>query len=672
MTTGQPDSPPPLGATATTHGTTFAVWSPGATRVEVCLFDGPDAGLPAETRAVLTKCTQGVWAGTVPGVGPGSRYGFRADGPYDPARGQRFNPNRLLLDPYARAVAGTFDAHGPVYDRVDGWALDSAAYVPKGVVVDDSFDWGDDQAPRRSWADTVIYEAHVRGLTMRHPAVPDQQRGTYAGLARPAVVDELVRLGVTAVELLPVQQFVSEPVVLGRGLVNYWGYNTLGFFAPHGAYSSCGDTGGQVSEFKQLVKAFHAAGIEVLLDVVYNHTAEGPAGGPTLSLRGLGDAAYYRRRADGNYDDLTGCGNTLAASHPAALRLVLDSLRYWVTQMHVDGFRFDLASALARTPHGPDAHAPLLTAIGQDPVLRDVKLIAEPWDATGEGYLLGRFPPAWREWNDRYRDTVRDFWRGRSAGVRELATRLSGSSDLYADDGLRPGGSVNFVTAHDGFTLRDAVSYEHRHNQANGEDSRDGHPDNRTWNGGVEGETDDPDVVVVRQRQAANLLATLLLSSGVPMLTAGDERGRTQAGNNNAFCHDCELTWVDWTALPRWQHLTDLTADLLALRRECAALRPGRPLAWWHPDGRELVHEDWHDQQLATLGMLRSAGPADAGLLVWLHGGDRPADLVLPGHGESPGWDVLLDTSGTNRARTAEPGRVLPVPPRTLVVLRSH
>ena len=690
-TTVWPGTHERLGATVTDDGTTFAVWAPEATRVDVCLFDA--AG--TETRLALPEHTLGVWHGTVPGVVAGQEYGYRVAGEYDPASGRRFNPHRLLLDPYARAVTGAFDPAGPVYDGPDRWAGDSAPCVPKGVVVDDRFDWGDDRPPRTPWSETVVYEAHVRGLTKLHPAVPERLRGTYAGLAHPAVVGELLRLGVTAVELLPVHQFVTEPDVSARGLTNYWGYNTLAFFAPHGAYASTGDHGQQVGEFKHLVRTLHAAGIEVLLDVVYNHTAEGPAGGPTLSLRGFGDGAYYRQGPDGAYDDVTGCGNTLAASNPAALRLVMDSLRYWVDEMHVDGFRFDLASALARTSHGLDLRAPLLTAIGQDPSLRDVKLVAEPWDATGEGYLVGRFPPPWCEWNDRYRDTVRDFWRGRADGVRDLASRLTGSSDLYADDGRLPFSSVNFVTAHDGFTLRDLVSYEHRHNQANGEHGNDGSPDNRSWNCGVEGETDDPEVVGLRQRQAANLLATLLLSTGVPMITAGDERGRTQRGNNNAFCHDSALSWVDWSPDPRWEHLTDLACSLLALRRRHAVLRQrhffaGRPVgdgarkdvAWIHPRGAEMTDSDWHDRGLATLGWLlngerlRSSGPqgqtvADRSFLVWLHAGAHGADLVAPGDGWPRAWEVLLDTSGASGPRT-EPvrsGDALAVPPRTLLVL---
>ncbi len=669
-----------LGATPGPASTTFAVWAPEAAGVEVCLF-----GVDGEQRHPLPGHTLGVWHGEVPGVGPGQRYGFRAHGPYEPAAGRRFNANRLLLDPYARAVSGALDPTGPVHDVApgeDGWGRDSAPYVPRSVVVGDRFDWGDDAKPRTPWSDTVVYEAHVRGLTMRHPGVPEPLRGTYAGLAHPATVAKLVRLGVTAVELLPVHQSATEPVVSERGLVNYWGYNTLGFFAPHGAYAHTGDGGAQVPEFKRLVKGLHAAGIEVLLDVVYNHTAEAGPGGPTLSLRGLGDGAYYRQEPGGRYDDVTGCGNTVAVSHLAALRLVMDSLRYWVTEMHVDGFRFDLAPALLRGAYGPDLRAPLMTAIDQDPVLRDVKLVAEPWDATPQGYLVGRFPPPWCEWNDRFRDSVRDFWRGRSAGVGDLAYRLSGSSDLYADGGRLPLRSVNFVTAHDGFTLRDLVSYERRHNVANGEQDRDGNGDNRSWNCGVEGETDDAEVVATRQRQAANMLGTLLLSTGVPMLVAGDERGRTQRGNNNAFCHDGPLTWVPWDQDPRWEHLTDLTTSLLALRRGHPVLRqrPGlvgeaghNRLAWLHPAGREMGTGDWFDQGLQTLGMLLDGEPYDdRSFVLWLHAGAAPATLVGPGDPWSGPWEVVVDTSGAVAGgRTGDPAGELRVPGRTLVLLRS-
>ncbi|CAN5752159.1 glycogen debranching protein GlgX [soil metagenome] len=647
------------------HGdsTTFAVWAPDATQVQVCLLDGPGR---REGRLALPEQTHGVWHGEIPGVGPGQQYGLRATGPHDPAAGSRFDQRRLLVDPYARAVARSGRDH-------------------RSVVVDDRFDWGDDAHPRTPWHDTVIYEAHLRGLTMLHPHVPDHLRGTYAGLAHPAAIDELVRLGVTAVELLPIQQFASEPAVAKRGLSNYWGYNTLAFFAPHGAYSAAGDGGGQVTEFKAMVKELHEAGIEVLLDVVYNHTAEGGPGGPTLSLRGLADGAYYRQDEAGRYEDSTGCGNTLAVAHPMALRLVMDSLRYWVSEMHVDGFRFDLAAALLRTKRGIDVDAPLMTAIAQDPVLRDVKLIAEPWDATAEGYLVGGFPSPWCEWNDRFRDTVRDFWRARSGGVRDLAYRLSGSSDLYADDGRLPFSSVNFVTAHDGFTLRDLVSYEHKHNEANRERNRDGHGDNRSWNCGVEGETDDVAVVALRQRQSANLLATLLLSTGVPMLTAGDERGRTQRGNNNAYCHDSELTWVGWSEDPRWSHLTTLTVDLLALRRRHPVLRArhyfvGHPvgdgrrkdLAWLHPAGHEMTQDDWFDTGLHTIGMLLNGDPhGDRSFVLWLHASHEPVTLVTPGDPWPDDWEVVVDTSGGASSSHVAGDHKLQVPGRCLLLMRS-
>ncbi len=653
-----------LGATVHGDSTTFAVWAPAATEVQVCLFDGPGR---REGRLSLPELTHGVWHGEIPGVGPGQQYGLRARGPYEPAAGRRFDPRCLLVDPYARAVARSGRDH-------------------RSVVVDDRFDWGEDAHPRTPWHDTVIYEAHLRGLTMRHPHVPEHLRGTYAGLGHPAIVDELVRLGVTAIELLPVQQFASEPAVSKRGLTNYWGYNTLAFLAPHGAYAAAGDAGGQVTEFKAMVKELHEAGIEVLLDVVYNHTAESGTSGPTMSLRGLADGAYYRQDEAGRYEDSTGCGNTLAVAHPMALRLVMDSLRYWVSEMHVDGFRFDLASALLRTKRGVDVDAPLMTAIAQDPVLRDVKLVAEPWDATAEGYLVGGFPSPWCEWNDRYRDTVRDFWRARSGGVRDLAYRLSGSSDLYADDGRLPHSSVNFVTAHDGFTLRDLVSYDRKHNEANRERNRDGNGDNRSWNCGVEGDTDDPNVVALRQRQAANLLATLLLSTGVPMLTAGDERGRTQQGNNNAYCHDSELTWVDWAEDPHWSHLTELTTDLLALRRRHPVLRArhyfiGHPvgdgrrkdLGWLHPDGREMSQHDWFDPGLHTIGMLLNGEPHDdSSFVLWLHASHEPVTLLTPGDPWPDEWEVVVDTSGASSGSHVAGEHKLQVPGRSLLLMRSR
>ena len=541
----------PLGATYDGEGTNFALWSSGAEGVDLCLF--ADDG--TEERIRLEDSTFHTWHGYIPGVGPGQRYGFRVYGPWDPKCGARWNPYKLLVDPYARAIDGAYTPHPAIFGHVDGDDLrrneqDSAPYVPKSVVAHDDFDWAEVERPRVSWANTVIYEMHVRGFTMRHPGVPDHLRGTYAGLAHPAAIEHLTNLGVTAIELLPTHHFVDEPHLVRRGLRNYWGYNSLGYFAPHAAYGSAGTRGEQVTEFKQMVRALHAAGIEVILDVVYNHTAEGDHLGPTLSFRGIDNTAYYRLRDGGrHYADYTGTGNTLNVQQPQVLRLITDSLRYWVTAMHVDGFRFDLAAALARSMHDVDKLSAFLTVIQQDPVLSRVKLIAEPWDVGEGGYQVGEFPPLWTEWNDRYRDAVRDFWRMRAPGLRELASRLAGSSDLYEDDGRRPYASINFVTAHDGFTLRDLVSYERKHNEANGEENRDGNNDNRSWNCGGEGETTDPAVVSLRVRQAKNMLLTLLTSTGVPMLVAGDEMGRTQRGNNNAYCQDNDISWLDWTAV---------------------------------------------------------------------------------------------------------------------------
>ena len=656
-----PGRPHLLGLNAVEGGTNAAVWAPQASGVTLSLLD--PAG--AEHHLPLTECTNGVWHGELDPLPTGTRYGLRVAGPYEPEYGRRFDSDRLLIDPYARAVARHSGA----------WA---------SIVADDDFDWGDDAPPARPWTETVIYEAHVRGLTMRHPDVPPELRGTYAGLAHPAVLGELTALGVTAIELLPVHQFGTEPAVAARGLTNYWGYNTLAFFAPHGDYSSRGDTGGQVSEFKAMVRALHAAGLEVILDVVYNHTGEGGPGDPTWSLRGLDDGAYYLHGDDGHYYDVTGVGNTVRANHPAAMRLIMDSLRYWVREMHVDGFRFDLASALARDGNGPDPNAPLLSAITQDPVLRETKLIAEPWDASGDGYMVGRFPPGWCEWNDRFRDTIRDFWRGKSGGVRDLAYRLSGSSDLYADDGRHPLSSINLITAHDGFTLRDLVSYNDKHNEANGEGNRDGHDDNRSWNCGVEGETDDAAVVGLRGHQAANLLATTLLSTGVPMITAGDERGKSQGGNNNAYCQDNETSWIDWQPDPRWSHLTDLARDLLALRARHPVLRQrhfldGRPigdtgqknLAWFHPEGRELTDADWADGGLASLGMfLSGAAIDDASFLLLLHAGADQAAWTMPGEPWPKAYDVILNT-GDVKTDQVGGGEVVHVAGRSLVVLRA-
>jgi glycogen debranching enzyme GlgX len=706
----------PLGATWTEESTNFAVYAPEATAVEVCLFDdGPD-GAEHETRYRLTEYTLGIWHGALPGVPRGQRYGYRVDGPWDPENGHRFNPAKLLLDPYARAVSGTVvpgqeifgyvlpDADDDSKTRRDKERTrnddDSAPCMAKSVVVHDEFDWGDDAGPGVRWTDTVIYELHTKGFTQLHNEIPEHLRGTYAGLTAPAVVNYLKDLGITTVELLPVHQFVPEPNLAAKGLTNYWGYNSIGFFAPHNAYSSSGDRGEQVTEFKNMVKALHAAGLEVILDVVYNHTAEGSPLGPTLSFRGLDDRGYYKHVdpvADpGTYWDVTGCGNTVDASQPHTLRLILDSLRYWVTEMHVDGFRFDLTPALTRSRLTVDMGGQFLTAIGQDPVLRHVKLIAEPWDASMDGYQVGNFPPPWVEWNDRYRDTIRDFWRLRSGGIAEVASRLSGSSDLYADDGRSPYASVNFITAHDGFTLRDLVSYNDKHNEANGEDNRDGTDNNRSWNCGVEGETDDPEVLRLRHRQAANLIATLCLSNGVPMITAGDERGRTQRGNNNAYGQDNEVSWVDWRPDDAWLDIYEVTKSVLRLRREHPALRqrhylegrpavPGGPkdLAWVHPEGREMTDADWSDEGLHQFGMfvsgdpLRAPGPRgeqlhDRSFMIWFNAHPETGTVVLPKQEWVKAGEVVLSTDEDHRlGDRVEAGEVIDIAPRSMLVLRQ-
>ncbi len=692
-----PGSHRQLGANWAREATNFAVWAPQATSVWVCLF-GDDG---AESRHRLTEHTLGVWHGEVPGVRVGQSYGFRADGPWEPAHGLRFNPAKLLLDPYARAITGEV-APGPLpLPYADHPEVrddrDSAGAVPRSVVVHDTFDWEGDGPLRTGWGDTVIYELHVKGYTQLHDQIPKQLRGTYAGLGARAVTRYLNDLGVTAVELLPVHHFLTEPAVAERGMTNYWGYNTIGYFAPHAGYAATGSTGQQVTEFKSMVKALHRAGIEVILDVVYNHTAEGGPTGPAYCFRGLHDAGYYKRSGTvgDDYWDVTGCGNTVDTTDPGALRLILDSLRYWVTQMHVDGFRFDLAAALARTGHHVDMRGAFLATIGQDPVLRDVKLIAEPWDASPDGYRVGSFPPPWLEWNDRYRDAVRDFWRPGAGSVREVAWRLAGSSDMYADDVRAPYASVNFVTSHDGFTLRDWTSYDRRHNEANGEDNRDGTADNRSWNCGVEGETDDPEVVARRHRVAANLMATLCLSSGSPMITAGDERGRTQRGNNNAYVQDNEVSWVDWRPEDAWLDLYEVTKTALRLRREHPALRQrhhfvGSPtieggpkdLAWLHPDGREMTQPDWHDDRLQVVGMfvsgdpLRSPGPRgeqqrDASFTMWFNSGEEPVEVVPAEAVWAGGGEVVLATDpGLPHGTPVSAGERLTLGPLSVVVLR--
>ncbi|HEX4787872.1 MAG TPA: glycogen debranching protein GlgX [Actinospica sp.] len=693
-----PGSWRPLGLSHDGQGVNVALWAAGATGVDLCLFD--EAG--TEERVALTETTFHVWHGYLRGVAPGQRYGFRVSGPWEPDRGRRWNPEKLLLDPYTRAVDGDFVLDDSVYGQKPG---DSAPFVPKGVVVDERVRVDTGTRPMTPWAETVIYEAHVRGLTMRHPGVPEELRGTYAGLAHPAVLDHLVNLGITAVELLPVHHFVSEPHLLERGLVNYWGYNSIGYFAPHAGYSAAvrrGERGGQVREFQEMVAALHKAGIEVILDVVYNHTAEGGENGPMLSFRGIDNDCYYRLGEDpATYQDYTGCGNTLNVTQPHVIQLITDSLRYWATSMGVDGFRFDLASALARSMHDVDKLSAFLTVIAQDPVLQDVKLIAEPWDVGEGGYQVGEFPPLWTEWNDKFRDTARDFWRGARTDVRDLAYRLSGSSDLYQDDGRRPYASINFITAHDGFTMRDLVTYDYKHNEAHGEDNRDGSNDNRSCNYGIEGETDDPEINLTRRRQIRNLLAMMLLATGVPMLVAGDEMGRTQGGDNNAYCLDDETSWVDWSLLkhPEWRSLLDTTRRLIHLRRRHPVLRQrvffsGRPafpgglqdIAWFRPDGNEMTDADWF-APASALGVylsgqdIRGRGPqgeriTDDSFLLVLHAGAEKLDFTLPGDPWARWYQVTVDT-----ALDGDPGAhdeviyagdtPLTLVPRSLLLLRA-
>jgi isoamylase len=665
-----PGRPYPLGATYDGTGTNFSLFSEVAEAVELCLFD-VEGG---EQRIALSEVDGFCWHAHLPRVGAGQRYGFRVHGPWDPARGQRCNPNKLLLDPYAKAVDGGVDwdpscfpydiaAGGDAFVRND---QDSAAHVPKAVVVNPHFDWGADRPPDTPLHESVIYELHVKGFTVTHPGIPAPLRGTYAGLADPAAVHYLTSLGVTAVELQPVHQFVHDARLVERGLRNYWGYNSIGFLAPHDEYSSAGSDGSQVTEFKAMVRSLHEAGIEVILDVVYNHTAEGNHLGPILSFKGIDNAAYYRLvpgdRA--HYYDTTGTGNSLNMAHPHTLQLIMDSLRYWVIEMHVDGFRFDLAATLARQFHEVERLSAFFDLVQQDPVVSQVKLIAEPWDLGQGGYQVGNFPPQWSEWNGRYRDTVRDVWRGAPAILGELASRLTGSSDLYQADSRRPSASVNFVTAHDGFTLRDLVSYNEKHNEANLEDNRDGENYNRSWNCGVEGPTDDPAVLALRARQQRNLLTTLLLSQGVPMVLYGDEVGRTQGGNNNAYCQDNETSWFDWAHTDDRLHV--FTTGLIGLRRAHPVFRrrrwfQGRPLrgtvdiAWLKPDGSEMTDDDWRSGSEASVGMffngdgITSPGPrgervVDDSFLLLLNASPEPRKWTVSGPwGEA--WRLVLDTA---------------------------
>ena len=679
-----PGRPYPLGATWDGMGVNFALFSENATKVELCLFDSVDARSESQ-RIALPEMNDEVWHAYLPDVRPGQLYGYRVHGPHEPERGHRFNAHKVVLDPYAKVIGRDLHWDDALYGYPHGTGndagfdeRDSAPFSPLACVVEPAFSWGEDRPPRTPWHETVVYEAHVKGFTRQHPRVPDHMRGTYAGLASAAAIRRLRELGVTAVELLPIHYHLNDRFLVGRGLTNYWGYNTLGFFAPDPRYAASGPAGA-VPEFKSMVRTLHAAGLEVILDVVYNHTAEGDHLGPTLSLRAVDNAAYYRLAAGGRrYLDFTGCGNSLNVSHPAVLKLIMDSLRYWITEMHVDGFRFDLASALARQFFEVDRLSAFFDLIHQDPVISQVKLIAEPWDLGPGGYQVGNFPVLWTEWNGKYRDCVRRFWKGEGGAVGELATRLAGSSDLYGRSRRRPSASLNFVTCHDGFTLRDLVSYQSKHNEANGENNRDGTDQNDSWNCGVEGPTGDAAINALRARQQRNFLATLLLSQGVPMLLAGDELGHTQGGNNNAYCQDSPLTWLNWELGPEERELLGFVRGLIGLRAQNPVFRrrsffQGRPihgwdvkdLYWLTPAGMEMTDKDWNTGHVRCLGMglpgfqieetdaqgerimgdsfliLLNGGPEDVSFRLRARLGDQSRELVFD-------WELVFDTSSAN------------------------
>jgi glycogen operon protein len=693
----------PYGARLTEAGVAFAVaTAPEAERVEVCVVDDDGAQSCSDLTRVGEAAGAVRWEAEVPGIGEGALYGYRVHGPWLPERGLRFNAAKLLLDPYALAVAGRYRGEQAVHAFVFGEpatadATDSLPCALLSIVCDHGeYDWEGDVPPQRPYNETIIYEAHVKGLTQLHPAVPPGLRGTYRGAAHPAVVDHLKKLGVSAIELMPVHQFLEDPALTDRGLSNYWGYNSIGFFAPHNEYSSSGDRGQQIAEFKDLVKAYHQAGIEVILDVVYNHTAEGNHLGPTLSYRGLDNAAYYHLvpGEEFYYMDYTGTGNTLNLGHPLSLRLVIDSLRYWVTEMHVDGFRFDLASALAREDGNVDMVSPFFELVAHDPVLSKVKLIAEPWDVGPGGYQVGNFPPQWVEWNGKFRDCVRDYWRGEPGKLRELATRLAGSADLYEEEGRRPSASVNFVTVHDGFTLRDLVSYNEKHNAANGEDNRDGANDNRSWNCGAEGPTDDTAILELRARQQRNLLLTLMLAQGVPMLSHGDELGRTQGGNNNAYCQDNETTWIDWANGDR--ELLEFVRRLVHFRTQHPVFRrrsffDGTPVApaegdplpdvvWLDADGSPMGDGDWDEDWAKSLAFFLNGGAVpgaagargDSDMLVILNAADNDVSYAIPAGYFPQKWATVLTTcsSALVGERTGA-GEQFVVPARSAVVLEA-
>jgi isoamylase len=689
-----PGKPYPQGATWDGTGVNFSIYSEGATAVELCLFD--DSGTEVKLVIPIRESTGHVWHCYVSGIKLGQLYGYRVQGPYEPEKGHRFNSSKLLIDPYAKALAKQVDWKAPVFgyslgnpdDDLKPDSEDDAHAVPKGVVTASNFDWENDRPPLRPLHNTVIYEVHVKGLTARHPRVPDDIRGTYAGLAHPTVIDYLKKLGVTAVELMPVHAFLDDKILLDKGLKNYWGYNSINFFSPDARYSSSGDRGEQIGEFKGMVKTLHRAGIEVILDVVYNHTAEGNHLGPTLSFKGIDNATYYRLVSDTPryYMDYTGTGNTLNVRHPQVLKLIMDSLRYWITEMHVDGFRFDLAAALARELHEVDRLSAFFDVINQDPLISQVKLIAEPWDVGEGGYQVGGFPTLWAEWNGRYRDVVRRYWKGDDGQLAEFGYRFTGSSDLYQRDGRHPTASVNFITAHDGFTLRDLVSYNEKHNEANGEDNRDGSNDNHSWNHGAEGETQDPAVLELRERQERNFLATLMLSQGLPMICGGDELGRTQRGNNNAYAQDNELSWFDWDLDDRRRRLLDFTRRLIGIRAahpnfhrrrffQDRRIDPDAPdrevnggieqdILWLRPDGKEMALDEWHAGWIRCFGLWLNGRTLDEvnaigeflhddTFLVLFNPHHEPVRFTLPQARPGTAWELWLDT----RTAVAPKGR---------------
>jgi isoamylase len=695
-----PGSAYPLGASYDGSGTNFAIFSEVADRVVLCLFDDDRV----ETCVELTEVDAHIWHCYLPEVQPGQRYGYRVHGPWDPSEGLRCNPNKLLLDPYAKATHGVIDWDQALFaynfgdpdSRNDD---DSAPHAMLSVVTNPFFDWSGDRHPRIPYSQSLIYEAHVKGLTQLHPDVPEAMRGTYAGVAHPSVIEHLKHLGVTAIELMPVHQFINDGTLQEKGLANYWGYNTIGFFAPHSEYAASADSGQQVQEFKGMVRDLHAAGIEVILDVVYNHTAEGNHLGPTLSFKGIDNETYYRLEEDDKryYTDYTGTGNSLNVRQPHSLQLIMDSLRYWVTEMHVDGFRFDLAATLAREFYDVDRLSSFFELVQQDPVVSQVKLIAEPWDIGPGGYQVGNFPPQWSEWNGKYRDTVRDFWRGEVSTLGEFASRLTGSADLYEHSGRRPVASINFVTAHDGFTLADLVSYNEKHNDANGEDNNDGESHNRSWNSGVEGPTDDPAVLTIRARQQRNFIATLLLSQGVPMLSHGDEMGRTQHGNNNGYAQDSELTWMHWDEAD--QPLVAFTAAVARLRRDHPVFRRsrffhGRPvrrgegeplpdLVWLGAEGEPMQPEDWDETLNRSVGVFfnghgikerdaRGRRVTDVNFLVYFNAAGEDVEVTLPPEEYSPEWEIVVDTAGEEVDSVARPaGARQTIAARALVVMRA-